>query len=480
MSYSTTTLPNIALRIGDEWVETAETDTIRLPYDGTPVATVARGTRELLGRAIASAREAAQAMAALANYQRAELLERIAVLVRRDASEFAELISQETGRPIVEARGEVERALTTLAASAAAARDLHGEVVPLDAVAAGTGHLAMTVREPVGVIGIITPFNIPLNLALHKLGPALAGGNAVVHKPSEQTPLSAWRLAKAVQEAGAPAGAYNVVTGLGRKIGAALVEADDVDMITFTGSIATGEWIRAHAGLKKVTLELGGNSAVILEPDADLETAIPRLVQGGYAHSGQLCISVQRVYAHASIAKSVIDRLVAAVEKLKVGHPSESSTAVSSLISEAAATRVEQWTQDAVDLGGKLLTGGKRIGATVTPGVLADVPPSARLMRQELFGPLVAVNSYSNLDAVIAAVNSTPYGLQAGIFTQHLQRAFAIARKLRVGGVLINDVPTFRSDPMPYGGVKRSGIGREGPKYALEEMTDPKLIVWRV
>jgi acyl-CoA reductase-like NAD-dependent aldehyde dehydrogenase len=480
MSYSTTTLPNITLRIGAEWVETAETDTIRLPYDGTPVATAARGTRELLGRAIAAARAAAPALATLANYERAELLERIAALVRRDAAEFAQLISQETGRPIQEARGEVDRGLSTLAASAAAARDLHGEVVPLEAVAAGAGHLALTVREPVGVIGIITPFNVPFNLALHKLGPALAGGNAVVHKPSEQTPLSAWRLAKAVEEAGAPVGAYNVVTGAGREIGAALVESEGVDMITFTGSIATGEWIRAHAGLKKVTLELGGNSAVILEPDTDLDTAIPRLVQGGYGHSGQLCISVQRVYAHSSIAKSVTERLVAAVEKLKVGHPSEPSTAVSSLISEAAATRVEQWTQDAVERGAKLLTGGVRHGATITPGVLAEVPASARLMQQELFGPLVAVNSYDDLGDAIEAVNATPYGLQAGVFTQHLQRAFATARKLHVGGVLINDVPTFRSDPMPYGGVKRSGIGREGPKYALEEMTEPKLIVWRV
>jgi acyl-CoA reductase-like NAD-dependent aldehyde dehydrogenase len=472
--------PNVTLRIGADWVETAETDTIRLPYDGTSVATAARGTLELLGRAIASARVAAPVMAEFGNYKRAELLERIGALVRRDAAEFAELISQETGRPIQEAHGEVERGLSTIAASAAAARDLHGEVVPMDAIPAGAGHLAMTVREPVGVIGIIAPFNVPFNLALHKLGPALAGGNAVVHKPSEQTPLSAWRLAKALEEAGAPAGAYNVVTGLGRDIGAALVEADGVDMITFTGSIATGEWIRAHAGLKKVTLELGGNSAVILEPDADLDTAIPRLVQGGYAHSGQLCISVQRVYAHASIVRSVTERLVSAVEKLKVGHPSEPSTAVSSLISEAAAMRVEQWTQDAVERGAKLLTGGVRHRSTITPGVLADVPASARLMQQELFGPLLAVNSYENLGEAVEAVNSTPYGLQAGIFTQHLQRAFATARKLHVGGVLINDVPTFRSDPMPYGGVKRSGIGREGPKYALEAMTEPKLIVWRV
>ena len=480
MGYSLKHLPQIPLRIGAEWVETPETDTLRLPYDGATVAQVSRGTRELLARAIAAARAAAPRMAAMANYQRAELLERIAAIVHRDEHEFAELVSMETGRPITEAAGEVERSLGTLAAAAAAARELCGEVVPIDGTSAGAGRMAMTVREPVGVVGIITPFNMPLNLAMHKLAPALAGGNAVVHKPSEQTPLSAWCLARAVEEAGAPAGAYNVVTGVGLDVGAALVEADGVNMITFTGSIATGTWIRAHAGLKKVTLELGGNSAVILEPDADLDAALPRLVMGGYAHSGQVCISVQRVYAHASIAAQVVERLSAAVSQLKVGHPSDPTTAISSLISTAAAERVEQWTQDAVEQGARLVTGGVRTGATITPGVLADAPPTARLMQQELFGPLVVVNAYERLDDAIDAVNSTSYGLQAGIYTQHLQRAFQAARRLHVGGVLINDVPTFRCDPMPYGGVKQSGLGREGPKYALEAMTEPKLIIWKV
>jgi acyl-CoA reductase-like NAD-dependent aldehyde dehydrogenase len=374
----------------------------------------------------------------------------------------------------------VERALQTLLASSIVARGLHGEVVPIDGAPVGAGRMAMTIRQPLGVIGIITPFNLPLNLAMHKLGPALAGGNAVVHKPSEQTPLSALKLAHILREAGAPAGAYNVVTGPGETVGKALVEADAVDMITFTGSVPTGKAIRAAAGLKKVTLELGGNSAVIIEPDADLDAAVARVVQGGFGFSGQICISVQRVYVHESVVSDFRGKLVAAVEKLKVGHPSEDSSQISSLISEEAARRVENWTQEAERAGAQVLTGGKRTHATIQPGVLAEVPETATFMKNELFGPLVAVNRYANLDDAIARVNGTPFGLQAGIYTQHLQRAFQAARKLRAGGVLINDVPTFRADHMPYGGTKNSGIGREGPKYAVEEMTEQKLICWRV
>jgi acyl-CoA reductase-like NAD-dependent aldehyde dehydrogenase len=340
--------------------------------------------------------------------------------------------------------------------------------------------MAMTIRQPLGVIGIITPFNVPLNLALHKFGPALAGGNAVVHKPSEQTPLSALLLARAVREAGAPAGTYNVVTGPGETIGMALVECPDVAMITFTGSVEVGRAIRARAGLKKVTLELGGNSAVIIEPDADLDAAVARVVQGGYGYSGQICISVQRVYVQESVADAFRGKLVAAVEKLRVGHPGEDNTQIASLITEHAAQRVEKSTQQAVAAGARILTGGERTNATIRPGVLANVPEQSDFMQNELFGPMVAVNQYSDLDTAIELVNGTRYGLQAGIYTQHLQRAFHAARKLRAGGVLINDVPTFRADHMPYGGTKSSGLGREGPRYAIEEMTEPKLICWRV
>jgi acyl-CoA reductase-like NAD-dependent aldehyde dehydrogenase len=468
------------LPIGDEWIRTEKTDTIRLPYDGSPVTNVPQGDPALVTRAVAAARHAAGVLENWSNYERAELLDRVAALLRRDSAAFASVISQETGKPISEARVEVDRSLQTLLASSIVARGLHGEVVPIDGAPIGAGRMAMTIRQPLGVIGIITPFNVPLNLALHKLGPALAGGNAVVHKPAEQTPLSALKLARIVREAGAPAGTYNVVTGIGETVGRALVESDGVDMITFTGSVETGKAIRAAAGLKKVTLELGGNSAVIIEPDADLDAAVTRVVQGGYGFSGQICISVQRVYVHESVASEFRGKLVAAVEKLRVGHPREDSTQIASLISEEAARRVESWTEEAAQAGAKILTGGKRTNSTIQPGVLADVPENSTFMRNELFGPLVAVNRYSSLDDAIARVNGTPFGLQAGIYTQHLQHAFQAARKLRAGGVLINDVPTFRADHMPYGGTKNSGLGREGPRYAVEEMTEPKLICWRV
>jgi len=468
------------LPIGDEWIRTEKTDTIRLPFDDSPVAIVPQGTPELVQRAADAARKAASVIGNWSNYERAELLDRIAGLVRREHAALALAICQETGKPISEARTEVDRSLQTLLASSIVARGLHGEAIPIDGASIGAGRMAMTIREPLGVIGIITPFNVPLNLAMHKLGPALAGGNAVVHKPSEQTPLSALKLAQIVRDAGAPAGTYNVVTGPGETVGKALVECDGIDMITFTGSVETGKAIRAAAGLKKVTLELGGNSAVIIEPDADLDAAVTRVVQGGYMYSGQVCISVQRVYVHEDVVENFRSKLVAAVAKLRIGHPREDSTQIASLVSEEAARRVESWTHEAANAGAKILTGGVRTNNTISPGVLADVPESSTFMRNELFGPLVAVNRYANLDDAITLVNSTPFGLQAGIYTQHLQRAFQAARKLRFGGILINDVPAFRADHMPYGGIKNSGIGREGPKYAVEEMTEPKLICWRV
>lgn len=468
-----------ALPIGDDWVQTETIDTIRLPYDGSTVAKVARANAELVLCAAKAARRAAAVLEDWTNFQRAELLDRIAALLRRDHESFASAISLETGKPISEARMEVDRSLQTLLISSIVARDLHGEVIPIDGAPIGAGRMAMTVRQPLGVIGIITPFNVPLNLTLHKLGPALAGGNAVVHKPAEQTPLSALKLARIVREAGAPAGTYNVVTGPGTIVGRALVECPDVDMIAFTGSVETGRMIRASAGLKKVTLELGGNSAVIIEPDADLDAAVARIVQGGYGFSGQICISVQRVYVHENVANEFSRKLVAAVGNLRVGHPREDTTQITSLISEEAARRVESWTRAAVSAGAKVLVGGERTNATIQPGVLADVPEDTTFMQSELFGPLVGVNRYSTLEEAIDHANGTPYGLQAGIYTQHLQRAFQAARKLRVGGVLINDVPTFRADHMPYGGTKNSGLGREGPRYAVEEMTEPKLICWR-
>jgi acyl-CoA reductase-like NAD-dependent aldehyde dehydrogenase len=369
--------------------------------------------------------------------------------------------------------------VNTLIAAAHEARQLRGEVVPMDFAPGGERRMAMTVREPLGIIGAITPFNFPLNLTLHKLAPALAGGNAVVHKPAERTPLSALRLAELVTRAGAPKGAYNVITGDGPALADRMLRDPAIAMITFTGSMRVGAAIRAKAGLKRVTLELGNNSAAIIEPDADIATAITRSVQGAFSHSGQVCLSLQRVFVHESIADGYLEGLLAATEKLHLGHPYETSTDISSLIDEAAAVRVESWIQQAVDSGARLLCGGKRRFATLEPAILTDVPPTARISCEEVFGPVLAVYRYGMLEDAIAQANNTAYGLQAGIFTNNLPRAFAAVRKLNFGGVLINDVPSFRMDHMPYGGAKHSGLGREGPRYAIEEMTELKLICWK-
>jgi acyl-CoA reductase-like NAD-dependent aldehyde dehydrogenase len=465
--------------IGSEWVRSARVRTISLPYDGTPVGEVYDAGEATVDRAIVAAQKGAEAMAALTQHERAELLERMRNLLERDAEEFARLITLETGKTIREARGEVARSQQTLVASADAARHLQGEVVPMEAAPTGKGRWAMTVREPLGVIAAITPFNFPLNLALHKIGPALAAGNSVVHKPSENTPLSAVRLARLAIEAGLPAGAYNVLTGAGEETGRQIVNDPRIAMITFTGSPEVGREIRAAAGLRRVTLEMGSNSAVILEPDCDLDLLIPRCVLGGYAMAGQVCISLQNIYLHESIAEEFTGRFVAGARALKIGHPLEESTDMASLINKAAAERVESWIKRAVARGARLLTGGTRRGAIIEPAVLTDVPPDDDVCCKEAFGPLVVLHRYSRLEDAINAVNASEYGLQAGVCTRDIGKAFDTARKLHVGGVMVNDVPSFRVDLMPYGGTKMSGAGREGPRYAIEEMTELKLICWR-
>jgi acyl-CoA reductase-like NAD-dependent aldehyde dehydrogenase len=470
---------DFSMWVGGKPLKTARTYDLNLPYDGSSTARVAEGDEDAFESACSSAQQGARAMALLSNAERSDLLLRAASLLKRDVNELSELLALETGKPIKEARIEAGRGEQTLIASAIAARELAGEAIPIDGTPAGKGRMAMTIREPLGIIGAITPFNLPLNLALHKVGPALAGGNAVVHKPSELTPLTAIRLAQLLTEAGAPAGAYNVITGDGATLGHKLVADPRIKMITFTGSVAVGKEIRANAGLKRVTLELGGNAGLIIDRDADIGLAVERAVPGAFLYSGQICISVQRIYVHQAIAAEFTTKFLAATEKLRIGHPLEESTDIASLISENEAKRVVSWIEDAVQHGAKLLAGGHRARATVSPAVLQDVPKSARMACGEIFGPAVAINTFSSLDEAVDEVNDTPYGLQAGIFTRDLQNAFRAARNLKVGGVIINDIPGFRSDNMPYGGVKESGIGREGPRYAIEEMTETKLICWR-
>lgn len=456
----------------------AQTRDILIPFDGSLAGTVYEAGQDHVDDAIAAAQAAAPVMRAMTRHQRAEILTRTRAILLERKEEMARTIASESGKPIREARVEVDRGLFTLMFSAEEAHRLAGEEIPLDAHVAGAGRMAMTIREPLGVIAAITPFNFPLNLSLHKIGPALAAGNTVVHKPASATPLSALLLARIFDEAGLPIGALNVITGPGGTIGDFLTLDPRIAMITFTGSPEVGQRIRSLAGMKRVTLELGSNSAVIVEGDADLEKALPRCVAGAFANSGQVCISIQRIYVHASLFPVFTSRMAEAAAALKIGHPLDDATEISSLITQRDAQRVAEWIEEAVRAGATLLTGGERRGATLTPAVLTHVLQSAKISCQEAFGPLVTINPYETLDEAIALVNHSDFGLQASIYTQDISNAFRAAREVHVGGFHINEVPAFRADQMPYGGVKRSGTGREGPKYAIEEMSEIKLISW--
>ena len=466
--------------IGGRAVTTGTPRHLELPYDGTAVGTVFDAASAQVDAAISAAAAAARTMREMTLDARSTILRKAGDRMESRRDEVALAVSSETGKPIREARLEVDRAVTTLLVSAEEAHRLCGEVVPMDAAAAGKGRWAMTVREPVGIVAAITPFNFPLNLSVHKIGPALAAGNTVVHKPASTTPLSALLLAEILRECGLPDGALNVVTGPGGAIGGQLVTDARVAMVTFTGSVEVGVGIRNLAGMKKVTLEMGANSALIVERDADLDQAVPRAVIGSFANSGQVCISVQRIFVERSIRNEFLERMEAATRKLVIGHPHQPATEISSLITVKDAERVEGWIEEARRAGAVLVTGGTRRRATIEPAILTDVPPRVSLSCREVFGPVVAVNSYHTLDEAIALVNDSDYGLQAGIYTRDLGKAFHAAREVRVGGFLINEVPSYRLDHMPYGGVKMSGTGREGPRYAIREMTEPKLIAWKI
>ena len=468
------------LFIGGGFRDGAAVREVRLPYDGKVFANAHVGNLQLLDEAVVAARRGFRAMRSLTRARRAEILYDVRRRLLEEAEWFARVIASECGKPLREARVEVARGAGTLLFSANEALALAGEEVPMDASAHGAGRMAMVIREPLGVIGAITPFNFPLNLSLHKIGPALGAGNAVVHKPASVTPVSALELARLFAEAGLPEGALNVVPGPGAELGEALARHPDVAMITFTGSPEVGARLREISGLKRVTLELGSNSAVIVESDADLDLAVPLCVSGAYAHSGQVCISVQRIFVQEALFGSFVERMAAGAAKLRRGHPLEEATEVSSLITGGEAERVSSWISEAVAAGGRLVTGGEREGTRMMPALVTDLPASAKLLAREAFGPVAGVNRFGDLAEAIGMVNASEYGLQASIFTRDIQKAFRAAREVEVGGFLINDVPQFRADQMPYGGVKLSGTGREGPRYAMEEMTERKLIVWRV
>lgn len=454
--------------------------TVRLPYDGSAVGEYQETPLQQLPAIAKAAQAAAGEMASLTREQRSLILRRAHATFLEEKEPLARLIAQESGKPIREARTEAERAAMTLLFSSEEAHRLCGEEIPMDASPPGAGRMALTIRQPIGVIAAITPFNFPLNLSMHKIGPAIAAGNAVLHKPASATTLIALKAAEILNACGLPPNALQVLAGPGATLGDALTRLDAVRMITFTGSAQVGLHLKANAGLRRVTLELGNNSGVIVCQDADLDLALPACLAAAFANSGQTCISLQRLYVQREIYPLFLGRFVAACEKLKLGHPLDEATEISSLINEAEAQRVQAWIAEATAAGAKLHCGGKRQGSVVSPAVLSQLPPQAKLNCQEAFGPVVAIEPFDTLGEAIDMVNDSPYGLQAGIFTRDLSSAFLAARQIHCGGVMINDVSNFRVDQMPYGGVKQSGTGREGPRYAVEEMTELKLISWRL
>ncbi len=452
---------------------------VRAPYDGQVLGSVPSLTAAHVDRAVAAAQRSLRENP-LPQWRRAEILDRAAALIAERQEEFARCIALEAAKPIRTARAEAQRAASTFAFSAAVARQLAGEVVPLEASAAGEGKLAFTMRVPVGVVGAISPFNFPLNLVAHKLGPAIAAGCPVVLKPASQTPFSAILLARLlIEECGLPAGYLHVVTGSGSVVGNAIVDHPDVALITFTGSPEVGWSIRSRAPRKRVGLELGNNAPLILEADGDWRTAVAKVKIAGFSHAGQSCISTQRVFVHASIADEVIEALTTAVESIVVGDPLDEATDVSSLISVGERDRVAAWVSEARDQGARVAAGGV-VGndGVLRPTLVVDATPSMRICSQEVFGPVVAVTRYDDFADALAMANDTRYGLQAGVFTSDVTKALTAARTLDFGGVLINEVPTWRADQQPYGGLRDSGNTREGPAWSVREMTDERLIIF--
>jgi acyl-CoA reductase-like NAD-dependent aldehyde dehydrogenase len=461
------------LLIGGEWVETGEWLEVRSPYSGDVVGRVAKGGRDEARAALDAADQAMRAP--LPAHKRAEILVRVAGYLGRRHDEVAQTICAEAGKPLKAARVEATRAMSTYTFAAVEARKLAGDVVPMDASQAGDGKLAFTLRHPIGVVAAISPFNFPLNLVAHKIAPALAAGCAVVLKPASQTPLSALLLAELETEAGLPPGWLNVVVGPSAEIGDVLVGDERVKAISFTGSSDVGWGLRERAARKKVSLELGNATPVIVAADADLVEAAAKLATNAFSFAGQSCISVQRIYIHRSVYDEFLERFLPLVEALRVGDPADEETDVGPVIDEGSHARILEWIADS---GGDVLTGGDTTDeGLIRPTVVAGPPPDAKVSCEEVFGPVCTVSPYDSLDEAIALANGTRFGLQAGIFTSDVRAAMRAAQELEFGGVTVNEAPTFRADQMPYGGVKDSGNTREGPAYAVRELTEERLVV---
>lgn len=465
------------LYINGKWIDSQHHSLLLSPYTREEIAEVPRATVEEVEFAIKAAYETRNKMADMPKHQRAKILEQLACKLEQRSEEAARIIALEASKPIKDARIEVARTIQTYKFSSEEAKRINGETISMDAAPGGEGKIAFTTREPLGVIGAITPFNFPMNLVAHKVGPALASGNTIVLKPASQTPLSAYFLAELLHDTDLPAGAFNVVSGSGAVIGDKLVQDERVKKISFTGSPEVGIGIRNKARLKHVTLELGSNSALIVDGNVDVDKIIDRCITGAFSFQGQVCISLQRIYVHGNVYELFVERFIKAANSLRVGDPLDPNTNVSALIHPNEVSRTLDWIKEAEQRGAVLAAGGKRQGNILMPTVLLEVDPSAKVSCQEVFAPVVLINKVSSIEEAIDCVNDSDYGLQAGIYTENIHHAMLASKKLQVGGVLINDIPTYRVDHMPYGGVKDSGVGREGIKYAIQEMTEQKLII---
>ena len=463
--------------VGTEWVDKRTVIPVINPYDGSQVDTVPKADGDDIERALATAVRGARAMRKLTGYDRYRILRKAADLMTQRSEDLARTITLEEGKIIGEARVEVSRAVEIIALSSEEAKRLSSEVVPLDGAPGAVNKFGFTIRVPCGVVVGISPFNFPLHLVCHKVGPALAAGNSVIVKPATDTPLSALKLTQVLLDAGIPPEAIQCITGNGSEVGEALCRDSRVRKITFTGSRDVGERICQVAGLKKVTMELGSNAPLIVMPDADLEKVATGVAATGYANAGQVCISCQRVLPLKPIYNDFLNILKPKVAALATGNPLEEKTKVGPMVRERDAVRVEEWVKEAVQAGARLVTGGERRGAIYAPTVLADVKPEMRVSRSELFGPAVAVTPVGSIDEAIAMANDTNYGLSAGIFTQNIDWAMKFAQEVEAGNLHINWGPQWRADLMPYGGLKESGFGKEGAKYAVQEMTELKMVV---
>ncbi len=461
------------------WTEGRERKEVRNPFDGSVVDTVPAATSEEVERALESAARGARVMRNVTALRRHEILAETARLLRERSEEFAQVLTREMGKVIAESRGEVARAVETLTLSAEEAKRITGETLPLDAAPGGEGKFGFTVRIPCGVVLAITPFNFPLNLVAHKVGPAIAAGNSVILKPASDTPLSALKLTELLLEAGLPEEGIQCVTGRGGSVGNQLCADSRVRKISFTGSRDVGEGITKMAGLKRVTMELGSNAPLIVMPDADVAKVAAVTAATGYANAGQSCISTQRVLVNRAVYGDYLDAVTPLVAGITTGNPLDESVKMGPLIREREATRVAEWISEAVDGGARVVVGGgKPAGGIHQPTLVADVNPSLRISRDEVFGPAVVVTGFDSLHEAIAMANASPYGLSAGIFTGNIGAAMKFIREMESGNLMVNWAPNWRADMMPYGGLKDSGLGKEGPRYAVQEMTETKMIVF--